>query len=72
MPLLRLSVYSRLAGYKDANDAEGLASDPARQAVVDHRATPGNPCPVERQGATGDRKGSIIGRAHLASNSSSV
>ena len=34
MPLLCLSVYSRLAGYKDANDAEGVASDPATQASV--------------------------------------
>jgi len=46
---------------KDANDAEGMASDPAAQAVVGHRATPGNPCPDERQGARGDCKGSIVG-----------
>jgi len=63
MPLLRLSVYSRLAGYKDANDAEGVATDSATQAVVGHQARPDNPCPGERQGATGDRKGSVVGRA---------
>ena len=28
-PLLRQSVYSRLAGYKDTNDAESLAHDAA-------------------------------------------
>ena len=33
VPLLRQSVYSRLAGYEDTNDAERLARDPARQAV---------------------------------------
>ena len=37
-PLLRQSVYSRLAGYEDTNDAERLAQDPAMQAVVGRRA----------------------------------
>jgi len=32
--LLRQSVYSRLAGYEDTNDAERLAVDPAMRAVV--------------------------------------
>src|SRR4030067_364917 len=36
--LLRQSVYSRLAGYEDTNDAERLAKDPAMQAVVGRRA----------------------------------
>ena len=29
VPLLRQSIYSRLAGYEDVNDAERLAVDPA-------------------------------------------
>jgi len=38
VPLLRQSVYARLAGYEDTNDAERLARDPAMQAVVGRRA----------------------------------
>jgi hypothetical protein len=36
--LPRQSVYSRLAGYEDTNDAMRLARDPAIQAVVGRRA----------------------------------
>ena len=38
VPLLRQSVYSRLAGYEDVNDAERLAVDPAMRQVVGGRA----------------------------------
>src|SRR5262245_3079196 len=37
--LLRQSIYSRLAGYEDVNDAERLCLDPALRAVVGGRAT---------------------------------
>ena len=33
--LLRQSVYGRLAGYGDVNDADRLSLDPAMRAVVD-------------------------------------
>src|SRR5271166_3021260 len=33
--LLRQSVFDRLAGYEDVNDADRLAHDPAMRAVVD-------------------------------------
>lgn len=38
VPLLRQSVYSRLAGYEDTSDAERLARDPAMQVVVGRHA----------------------------------
>ncbi len=37
--LLRQSVYSRLAGYEETNDAERLSVDPAMRHVVGGRAT---------------------------------
>jgi hypothetical protein len=36
--LLRQSIYSRLAGYDDTNDAECLAADPAMRHVAGGRA----------------------------------
>ena len=36
--LLRQSVYSRLGGYEDTNDAEGLRKDPGMRAVIGERA----------------------------------
>ena len=38
--LLRQSVYSRLAGYEDTNDAERLANDPTMRVVVGRRGGP--------------------------------
>jgi Transposase DDE domain group 1 len=38
LALLRQSLYSRLAGYEDANDAERLCLDPAMRIVVGGRA----------------------------------
>jgi hypothetical protein len=39
VPLLRQSVYSRLAGYPDTNDAGRLSRDPAMRLVVSKRAS---------------------------------
>ena len=39
VPLLRQSVYGRLAGYEDLNDAERLRVDPVMRCVVGGRAT---------------------------------
>src|SRR6185369_7895086 len=38
LALLRQSIYSRLAGYEDVNDAQRLCLDPALRAVVGGRA----------------------------------
>ena len=38
LALLRQSIYSRLAGYEDVNDAERLGVDPAMRTVVGGRA----------------------------------
>ena len=34
IPLLKQSIYSRLAGYDDTNDADRLSKDPAMRVVV--------------------------------------
>ena len=39
VPLLPQSIYSRLAGYDDANDAERLSQDPAVRVVVTETLT---------------------------------
>ena len=40
---LRQSVYSRLAGYQDTNDAERLADDPTMRVIVGRRGGPERP-----------------------------
>ena len=39
VPLLRQSIYSRLAGYEDVNDAQRLPVEPAMRHVVGGRAS---------------------------------
>ena len=43
VPLLRQSIYSRLAGYDDTNDAERLSQDPAMRVVVAGKAQTATP-----------------------------
>lgn len=38
VPLLRQSVYSRVVGYEDTNDAERLAQDPVMRVIVGWRS----------------------------------
>ena len=48
--LLRQSVFGRLAGYEDVNDADRLAHDPATRAVVDRSG-------LDRQAASASQMG---------------
>src|SRR6202030_3047992 len=48
--LLRQSVFGRLAGYEDVNDAERLCRDPAMRWVVGDRATTGSAASVSQMG----------------------
>ncbi len=50
--LLRQSVFGRLAGYEDVNDAGRLARDPAMRAVVDRRG-------LDRSGRLGQPNGPL-------------
>src|SRR3954466_6541740 len=48
--LLRQSVFGRLAGYEDVNDAERLCRDPAMRWVVGGRAIAGSAASVSQMG----------------------
>jgi len=48
--LLRQSIYSRLGGYEDTNDADRLAVDPAKRQVVGGRAKDHNAASTSQMG----------------------
>src|SRR5512132_545440 len=48
--LLRQSLYGRLAGYEDVNDAERLSIDPAMRAIVDRRGLAGSAASISQMG----------------------
>jgi hypothetical protein len=48
--LLRQSVFGRLAGYEDVNDADRLYRDPAMRWVVGHRAITGSAASASQMG----------------------
>ena len=52
VPLLRQSIYSRLAGYDDTNDAVRLSQDPAMRVIVGWQGS-------ERKGASTSEMGRV-------------
>jgi hypothetical protein len=76
--LLRQSIFGRLAGYEDVNDAERLSVDPVMRAVVDRRGLAGAAASISQMGrfetawltheanlaALSDLAGSWIDRVH--------
>ena len=50
IPLLRQSVYSRLAGYDDTNDADRLSQDPAMKVVVGWKGSDRNAASTSEMG----------------------
>jgi len=66
--LLRQSVFGRLAGYEDVNDADRLALDPMMRQVVGGRAVDGNAASASQMGrfetdvlATADNRTALAG-----------
>jgi hypothetical protein len=64
VPLLRQSIYSRLAGYEDVNDAERLSVDPAMRHVVGGRAAQAD---KEAASTSGVRRFETAGLRHRRS-----
>src|ERR1700731_1417656 len=76
--MLRQSVFGRLAGYEDVNDAERLRHDPAMRWIVGEKAVSGRGASASQMGrfetrwlaakrnlsALADLSGQWIGRAH--------
>src|SRR5262249_58789985 len=65
--LLRQSIFGRLAGYEDVNDAERLCRDPAMRWVVGDRAITGSAAsaspkgPLETEGPSAPQNPSALG-----------
>src|SRR6266446_1097145 len=59
--LLRQSVFGRLAGYEDVNDADRLCRDPAMRWVVGDRAITGCAASASQMGALRDRMAGAAG-----------
>ena len=57
--LLRQSVFGRLAGYEDVNDAERLRHDPAMRWIVGGKAASG-PCGFHRARWDGSRRNGLL------------
>src|SRR5712664_2218391 len=60
--LLRQSVFGRLAGYEDVNDAERLCRDPAMRWVVGGRAPMGQAASASQNGSLRDRVADPAGK----------
>ena len=56
--LLRQSVFGRLAGYEDVNDAERLRHDPAMRWIVGGKAAQGRAASPSQMGSASRRNGS--------------
>ena len=63
--LLRQSVYGRLAGYEDVNDAERLRHDPAMRWVVGGRAVSGAEASPSQMGRFAARCSHALGHAQI-------
>ena len=50
IPLIRQSIYSRLAGYDDTNDAQRLAQDPAMRVIVGWQGSDRNAASTSEMG----------------------
>jgi hypothetical protein len=62
--LLRQSVFGRLAGYEDVNDADRLCRDPAMRWVVGDRAIMGSAAPASASGLDSARDRRALAHLH--------